>query len=425
LGSVFWPAAAVITVLIVISVVFWWEIGGYRTTSPKETLMRVAVLPLENGSGDEPGDEFVDGLSETIASTAAGLEPFHHSMWVLPYSETAAADFRAPGVARNAFGVNRLLSGEISLREPGYRLTLNVLDAETMTPVESRHIDFRSESAQSLHTDIYDAVADLLDAEVPPEARPEVQPEGFAAVYQSYLEGVGAISYPDEPADVDNAIGSLKQAIDDHPSFAAAYAWLAEAYLQKSRETNDGGWLTLAESSCKKALQLDGRLVRAQLTMAEVYSATDRSTLALQSYAEALASNPHFTPAHLRLGALLENQNRHVDAEASYRKLIEVEPDYYQGHRVLGRFCHERGRLDEAVTEYQTALRLAPDDWWTLNRLGAALLALDRWDEAEVNIARSFSVGDRTALVDIQTDPLLEDLRYDPRFAAMVQRRNW
>jgi Tfp pilus assembly protein PilF/TolB-like protein len=387
--------------------------------------MRVAVLPLENRSGDEPGDDFVYGLSETIASTAAGLEPFHDSMWVLPYAQTAAADFRAPGVARNAFGVNRLLSGEVSRHEPGYRLTLNVLDADTMAPVESRYIDFRRESAHSLHTDVYDAVADLLDAEVPPEARPEAQPENFAAVYESYLEGVGAISHPDEPSDVDDAIESLKHTVDDFPSFAAAYAWLAEAYLAKSRQTNDGEWLTLAESSCKKALQLDGKLTRALLTMAEVYSATDRSSLALQSYANALASNPHFTPANLRLGELLENQNRPEEAEASYRKLIEVEPDYYQGHRVLGQFYHERDRLEEAVAEYRTALRLAPDDWWTLNRLGAALLALGRWDEAKDDIARSFSVGGRTALVDIQTDPLLEQLRNDPRFAELVERRDW
>jgi serine/threonine protein kinase/Tfp pilus assembly protein PilF len=425
LGGVFWPAAAVITVLVVISVVIWWEIGGHRPPVVKETLMRVAVLPLENRSGGEPDDKFVEGLSETIASTAAGLEPFHKSMWVLPYSQTSAADFRVPGVARNAFGVNRLLSGEIGRHEPGYRLTLNVLDADTMVPVETRYIDFQRASAQSLQTDVYDAVADLLDADVPPEARPEVQPEGFAAVYYSYLEGVGAISHPDEPSDLDDAIDSLKHTIDDYPSFAAAYAWLAQAYLEKSRQTNDGQWLTLAETNCKKALQLDGKLARAQLTMAEVYTATNRSSLALQAYADALASNPHFTPANLRLGELLEHQNRSEDAEASYRKLIEVEPDYYQGHRALGQFYHERGRLDEAVGEYKTALRLAPGDWWTLNRLGAALLALGRWDEAADKIARSFSVGGRTALADIQTDPLLEELRNDPRFTEMVERRDW
>jgi len=425
LGRVFWPAAAVFTVLVITSVVLWRGLSGDQSPSQAQTRMRVAVLPLENSAGEELGNAFVDGLSETVASTAAGLEPFHESMWVLPYTLTAAGRLEDPGNACNAFGVNHLLNGEVQRHEAGYRLTLNVLDAETLAPIESKHIDFRRESAHSLHTDVYDAVADLLDVEAPMEAHPRAQPKAAAAVYESYLEGIGALRRPQDHSGVDGAITSLQQMIEDNPSFATAHVWLAQAYQEKSNLTNDGAWLGRAEASCNAALQLDGSLAKAYLTLAQVYEATNRSAMAVQSYANAVNVNPRHTPANLRLSELLESLNRPNDAEASYRKLIEVEPDYYEGHRALGRFYHTRGRLDEAEAEYQTALSLAPDDWWTLNRLGAVFHMQGQWDDARETFARSFSVGHRVSLEDIQSDPLMDELRADTRFRQLVEQTEW
>jgi tetratricopeptide (TPR) repeat protein len=425
LGRVFWPAAAVFAVLVITSIVLWREMSGDHTPSQAQTRMRVAVLPLENRAGEEPGDAFVDGLSETVASTAAGLEPFHESMWVLPYTLTAAGRLEDPGDARSAFGVNHLLNGDLQRHGSGYRLTLSMLDAETLTPVESKHIDFQRESAYSLHTDVYEAVADLLDVEAPAEAHPQAQPEAAAAVYESYLEGVGALRRPQDNSDIDGAITSLQQMIEDNPSFATAHVWLAQAFRKKSNLTNDSAWLGRAEASCKTALQLDGSLAQAYVTLAEVYEASNRSSMAVQSYANAVDVNPRYIPANLRLSELLESLDRPDDAEASYRKMIEVEPDYYEGHRALGRFYHTRGRFDEAESEYKIALSLAPDDWWTLNRLGAVFHMQGQWDDARETFARSFSVGGRLSLEDLLSEPLMDELRADTRFRQLVEQTEW
>jgi len=420
LGRIFWPAAAVITVIVIAAVALWRGLGMEGNPPQDQTSVRVAVMPLENRAGGEPGDAFVEGLSETIASTAAQLEPFHRSMWVLPYSQTARGALRDAREAREAFGVNRLLSGNVQRHGVGFRLTLDVLDAELLTPVESKHIDFNRESAHALHTDLYQAVADLLQIEAPAEELPHPPPPSAASVYESYLRGVGILQVSDEEAEVDEAIRSLQQTVAENQSFAEAHAWLAEAYQEKSGITGDPAWLTKAEASCKTALELDGKLNRAHVTLAEVYQATGRHALALQSYSEALAGNPRDTYAILEMSDLLASQDRLAEAEASYRKLIEAEPDYFEGHRALGHFYHATGRDEQAVLELQRALALAPADWRTMNELGVIYHRQGRWEEASELFVRSFSVGGRPSVEDIQADPRLGDLRADPRFRRLL-----
>jgi serine/threonine protein kinase/cytochrome c-type biogenesis protein CcmH/NrfG len=424
LGRVFWPAAAVVTVLLIMSILVWEELHIDRRRAPlaRQTRLRVAVLPLENRAGLEPGDAFVAGLSATVASTAVELEPFRDSMWVLPYSHTSDATLKNPANARGAFGVNFLLGGSVRRHGEGYRLTLDFLDAHNLKPVESKHIDFRRESVQSLYTGVFEAVADLLDVKAPAEERPSPRTTGTADVFESYLEGVGILRRSDEDADVEQAIDSLQRTVANDSLLAPAHLWLAEAFREKWRYTGDQVWLGKAEASCKKALQLDGSKDEAYVTLAEVYEAGDRINLALQSYAKALALNPRDSEANLRLGELLASQNRPDEAEASYLKLIEVEPDYYEGHRVLGRFYHSSGRIDEAVVEYERALSLAPDDWWTLDRLAAAYHEQGRWEQTRETLVRSLSIDRRLSLEDLRSDPLLADLRADPRLRPLIDQ---
>jgi len=390
LGRVFWPAAAVLTAIAITTVVIWQGLGGDGQPAGVETLYRVAVLPLENRAGDEPGDDFVSGLSEQVASTAAGLEPYHESMWVLPYSQTAPGMPEGAADARDAFGVNRLLAGSVQRFGDGYRLTLDVLDAETLTPIESKHIDFRRESAHSLRTDVYDAVADLLDVDSPPESEPAPQPEGMASVYENYLEGVGILRRSDTDAEVDDAIAALRQTVREDSSFAPAYACLANAYHEKFRLTGEAVWLTRAETNCGEALKLDESLLSAHMTLAEVYEVTNREDQALETYTKALSLNPRNTLANQGIGDILAAQNRLDEAEAAYRRMIDMEPDYYAGHRALGNFYLTTGRIDEAVSEYNEALRMAPDDWWTLNNLGAIHFRQENWEESRELYTRSF-----------------------------------
>jgi len=422
LGRVFWPATVVLTALVLISALAVWRGLGPEETAPEtRTRVRVAVLPLENRAGPEPGDEFVLGLSETVASTAAELEEHHESMWVLPYSRTAPGKLGHPQEARDAFGVNRLLAGHVERRGDGYRLTLDVLDAETLSPVQSKQVDFDDDGAHALRTDVYDAVADLLDADVDEQKREPVEAASASEVYESYLEGVGILRRPTvNDVDVDRAIESLRASIEADPAFARAHARLGSAYHQKSVQSGEAAWLEQAENSCKIALELDPSLVGAHMTLAEVYKATGQHDFALESYARAASVNPRHTEASRGMGDLLLSQNRIDEAEAAYRKMIAAEPDCFEGHAALGYFHHVGGVPDEAIVEYEQALRLAPDDWWTLNRLGVLYYAQDQWPAARDALLRAMSVDRQQALADIRSDDLFGELRTDPRYGLLV-----
>ena len=390
LGRIFWPAAAVLAAVVITAVVLWQGLGGERRSAGAETNLRLAVLPLENRAGNDPGDDFVNGLFQRIATTAEDLEPYHRSMWVLPYSQTASGMPDRVAGLRDAFGVNRLLTGSVQRSGDGYRLTLDILDAETLSPVESKHIDFRRESAHSLHTDVYDAVADLLDVAPPPGSKPEPQPESMAGVYEKFLEGIGILRRSDTAGGIDAAIDELRRTVRVNSSFAPAWASLADAYREKHRLTGESVWLARAEANCRKALELDESLVGAHMTLAEVYEESGREEQAIEEYSRVLSLNPRNTTANREVGDILAAQNRLDEAESAYRRIVDAEPDYFAGHRALGYFYYATGRIDEAASEYKEALRLAPDDWRTLNNLGDIHVHGENWGEARKLYTRSF-----------------------------------
>lgn len=228
LGRVFWPAASVLTALaIMVAVLVWRGIAPDESPSGGETRLRVAVLPLENRAGGEPGDAFVDGLSETVAETAEDLEFHHPSMQLVPLAPST------PG-APAPEGVHRLLAGSVQRHEGGYQLTLDYLDASSLEPIETRHIAFQEDMSHELPYGVTEALADLLDVAVTPEEQEDMTDACSSdRAYHSYLEGVGLLRQATSDEDIDLAIESLRTSVAADSAFAAAYAWLACACERK------------------------------------------------------------------------------------------------------------------------------------------------------------------------------------------------
>jgi adenylate cyclase len=146
---------------------------------------------------------------------------------------------------------------------------------------------------------------------------------------------------------------------------------------------------------------------------------------------------------------------RYDEAIAQLRKTIEMDPRFYNAHFTLGRVWQLKEQLSEAIAEYQKALELN-DDPFVLALLGQAYARAGQREEAQKILARlseeaksryvhaySFALmflalGDKERAIDemerayrehagndialIKVDPMLDDLRGNPRFEALVQK---
>jgi len=146
---------------------------------------------------------------------------------------------------------------------------------------------------------------------------------------------------------------------------------------------------------------------------------------------------------------------RYDEAVAQLRKTIEMDPRFYLAHWVLGQVLQLKGQLNEAIAEYRKAVELS-DDPSVLALLGQAYARAGQREEAQRILARlteeaksryvhaySFALmflalGDKERAIDemerayrerasldvywVKVDPMLDDLRGNPRFEALVQK---
>jgi serine/threonine protein kinase/Tfp pilus assembly protein PilF len=179
------------------------------------------------------------------------------------------------------------------------------------------------------------------------------------------------------------------------------------------------------------------------------------SDKAIAELKRALQLDPLSLIINADLGAGLVTVRRYDEAIAQLRKSIEMDPYFYYAHFNLGKALQLNGQLDEAMTEYKKAAALN-DDSLVLGLLAQAYAKLGQRDEALKTLEQlqqtatrryvwnytfalvHIALGEKDKAIDflerdyrehadyelalIKIDPMLDPLRADPRFEALVSK---
>ena len=239
------------------------------------------------------------------------------------------------------------------------------------------------------------------------------------------------------------ARAAIDRALELDPDNAAAHALAGD--IMMSFEQNYAG----AKKMFERALELDPNDVDAIWQASMYYAFIGQPEMALQLGLKTYERDPLFVPNHATLGYIYDMLGRYEEAEAIGRKRAEVSPDSFGTYYYLAIPLLLQGRYDEALEVAQQErldgfkqTTLAIVHWLLGNkdesdRAMQALLAQqsDGWywqvveahavrgelDEAFEALEAAYANRD-VGVQLILGDQLIENLRDDPRYEAMVER---
>jgi serine/threonine-protein kinase len=367
-----WPALGLALVLVIAAA--WWLVtsrGGPQTPGEK----RVVVLPFSNVGNDPANAATCDGLLETLTSRLSNLEQVGTPLWVVPASEVRRRKIADPTQAQETLHANLIVTGSVQRDAGGVRLTVNLVDGQTLRQLGSAVLDDKSGNFSSVQDGAVSTLAKLMAVELNPRALGQGSGEAGAApaAYESYLKGLSYLQRYDKAGNLDTAIQMFQAAVKADPSFALAYTRLAEAQWVKHRNSPDPKLVEQAVANSRRAEQINSQLAPVHVTLGRIAAGTGKYDLAVQEFQRALELDPRSAEAYQQLSRAYESLGRPADAETAIRKAIALRPDNWDGYNALGGFYIRASRYPEAADAFRKVLEFTPDNAAAYSNLGVVL----------------------------------------------------
>ncbi|MCL5005864.1 MAG: tetratricopeptide repeat protein, partial [Acidobacteria bacterium] len=288
----------------------------------------LAVLPLENLSGDPEQEYFADGMTGELITdlgTISALRVISRQS-VMRYKDSKKP---LPEIARE-LNVDAIVEGTVRRSGDRVRITANLLYAPTDRHLWSETYERDLRDVLSLQDEVARSIASQIKIKVTPQeharlasARP-VNPEAhrFYLLGRSYWNKRTAEGFK-------IAIGHFQRAIEIDPTYASAYAGLADSYILLSNY----GLLPPKEAMprgtavAQKALVIDESLAEAHTSLAWACTEYDWNwPVCEREYKRAIELNPNYATAHHWYGDYLSAMGRHREAIAELERAQQFNP---------------------------------------------------------------------------------------------------
>jgi adenylate cyclase len=427
----------------------------------KEKIRSIAVLPFADLSAERDQEHFSDGVAEEILnalSKVAGLHvPARTSCFAF---RGATMDAREIG---KRLGVEALLDGSIRRAGKRVRISVQLVDANNGYQLWSERFDREIEDIFAIQDEIARSVLESLGLALTEREEFRFLKPSTTNIeaYEFYLRG-RKLYHKWTRQSVKFARQMFERAVKVDPDFAAAWAGLANAYVDLFRWSRKPRDLEEAKRASENALKLNPNSAEAYVSAGQALAIQRRFPEAANAFERAIKEDPAVSEAYYLYGRALVESGDVEKAVELFEKAQQVRPDDYESHTLRAQALTELGREDEARHASQVAveciekhLELNPDEARAYS-LGASLLirlgqnerskqwtqqammlapadplilynAACNWallgetDHALDGLERAIEAG--VAVGDwIKHDPDFASLRGHPRFQAIVKR---
>jgi eukaryotic-like serine/threonine-protein kinase len=343
-------AAVIVVAIVAISV--WNSRRAPVGSISRSRISSLAVLPLNNLSGDSNQEYFADGMTEAVTAALGRISALR------VISRTSVMQYKniqksLPEIARD-LKVDAIVEGSVQRSGNQVRVTVNLIRAETDEQLWTQTYNRDLSDLLTFQSEVAGAIAREIQVTLTPQEKANLaagHPVNSEA-YDHYLLGK---FHETVLTDSENqeAIRLLEHAVALDPNFAIGYAELAQAYTRRlnSFAPGESEWEKKAMNAVEKALLLD------------------------QNVAE----------AYLARGRLLWTHARgfpHETVIGEYRKALSLNPNLDEAHHQLSIVFLHIGLFDEALKEIQTAIAINPSNTYAQYRLGSIYLYRGQTEEA-------------------------------------------
>jgi serine/threonine protein kinase/tetratricopeptide (TPR) repeat protein len=452
---------------------------GLGERSRAEDLRMVAVLPLDNLSGDPEQEFFADGMTEALITNLAKIG----ALKVI--SRTSVMQYK--GVKKpvreiaKELGVGAIVEGSVLRAGERLRITAQLIHAPTDEHLWAESYERGLGDVLALQSDVAQAIAREVQVKLTPQEESRLASAGTVNpdAHEACLRG-RFFWHLRTPDSVKKGLECFQRAIALDANFAPAYTGIADSNI-----VDGGRFLAVqpnvaysrAREAALKALELDDELAEAHTSYAAVLTDYDWDWIgAEREYRRAIELNPSYVTAHAWYAEHLSRMGRHEEAilEAKLareldplslisnvivawilffarrydeaiehcNKTLELDPNYATAHRILGWTYEETGQFAAAIKAHAKAAALSGDSPNFRGQLGRAYALAGRIDEAREILDELKELSTRTPIskdqalewlakaVDERSDhapylmvnPRVDPLRSVPRFQKLLDR---
>jgi TolB-like protein/Flp pilus assembly protein TadD len=342
----------------------------------------VAVLPFVNMSADAANAFIADGMTEEIINALAQLPSLHVMSRTSSFAfKGQSADIRTIG---SKLGVTSVVEGSVQRSGDRLRVTAQLVNVENGYHLWSERYDRKVDDIFAVQDEIARAVAAALRVRL---GSTVVEPPTKDLVaYEAYLKARQAAGIW-TPQSFDRALAYYDQAIDRDPSFAAAYAGLAELY---SNMDHRAGLTTrptseiyrLAIEAAQKSLSIDPDSAEAHGALGHIDLHLGRFGEADEHLRRALTLNPSAALSHGWLGALRRTQQRCSEAEGEVSAAVQLDPLNGLISSVATATFYRCGDYERSAAVARRGLQNDPENGDLFTALGRAEMLLGHYDAA-------------------------------------------
>ncbi len=377
----------------------WWRTNRHaalRGAAPG-VIQSLAVLPLENLSGDPSQDYFADGMTDALITELSQIRKLRviSRTSVMQYKHTQKS---LENIAQE-LNVDGVVEGSVVRASGRVRISTKLIQSSTAQSLWAENYERDFTDVLALQSDIATSIARNIQVELSGTeashlaSRRAVVPEA----YEAYLKGQFELQKR-TPDGITAAGQFFQDAIAKDPTYAAAYAGLADSLLALSNYglRSPAEMIPQAKAAAEKALQLDDRLAEAHASLATIRMFHLEWDGVENEYQRAIALNPGYAPALHWYALYLAAVGRKEDSLTEIKLAREIDPRSLIINANIGWCYYLAGDYDHAIEAEKNTLQLDPSFGVARGYLGQIYLEKRQFAEAigEMQTFVSLSPGD-------------------------------
>jgi serine/threonine protein kinase/tetratricopeptide (TPR) repeat protein len=397
-------AKAALTAIILLSIVL--AAGRFMMNRPAPTadapgISSLAVLPLQNMTGDPDQEFFADGMTEALTTDLSKISALKVT------SRTSAMRFKGTDqpiseIARE-LGVDAVITGSVLREGDRVGIRAQLIDTTTEQNIWAESYERDLTSILALQSEMARAIASEIQVTLTPREETLIaSPKQIdPAAYEAFLKGKFHL-HRFTPQDLDRALRYFDSALEIAPDYALAHwgigmvwGYRMQAGLVRPTEAGPKGLEAIL-----RALKLDDELAEGHLGLALLRTwYLWEWDLAEASFRRALDINPSYAEARVFFSHYLAIQGHAPESTSQIEEALRLDPlnPFYPA--LYGVQLQMVGRIDTSIEVLQEAIAAAPGLGFGYLPLWGALRSQGRYDEALDAAKSAFAnIGDQEAV---------------------------